>query len=437
MRATTPKPCNGTRVHLPGAKGARLHANTIRQRKASRDDQPPPPEDPPRVAVLTAGRDKPYALGLAASLLSQGVNFDFIGSDELDAPELQQSPRVRFFNLRGDMSPGASKVQKVLRVLAYYGRLLRYAATARPNVFHILWNNKLELLDRTLVLLYYRLLGKRIAFTIHNVNIRWRDGNDTLLNRLTLRVQYRLADHLFVHTEQMKQELRTGFGVPDRKISLIPFGINATVPNTALTPAEAKPRLGLTPRQKAVLFFGNIAPYKGLEYLVEAMAILARTEPDYRLIIAGRPKGPPDYWEAIQQRIARDGLGPALIQRIEYVPDADTELYFKAADVLVLPYTYIFQSGVLFLGYNFGLPVIASDVGSLKEDIIEGKTGLVCRPKDPVHLADRIGTYFASDLYRQLAARRQEIQDYANEKYSWARVGEITQGVYRNLLNGR
>ena len=58
--------------------------------------------------------------------------------------------------------------------------------------------------------------------------------------------------------------------------------------------------------------------------------------------------------------------------RIESVPDAETELYFKAADVLALPYTHVFQSGVLFLGYNFGLPVIASDVASLREDVVEG-----------------------------------------------------------------
>jgi glycosyltransferase involved in cell wall biosynthesis len=236
----------------------------------------------------------------------------------------------------------------------------------------------------------------------------------------------------------MKRELRTDFGVPDYKISVIPYGINDYVPNTALTSTEAKQRLGLASRHKAVLFFGNIAPYKGLEYLVEAMAVLARTEPDYRLIIAGRPKGSPDYWKGLEQRIARDHeLAAAVVQRIEYVPDADTELYFKAADVLVLPYTYIFQSGVLFLGYSFGLPVIASDVGSLKEDIIEGQTGFVCKPQDPAHLADRIDAYFASDLYRELETRRPQIQAFANEKHSWTKVGEITRNVYDRLRMGR
>src|SRR2546430_12286650 len=52
--------------------------------------------------------------------------------------------------------------------------------------------------------------------------------------------------------------------------------------------------------------------------------------------------------------------------------------------VLVLPYTRIFQSGVLFLGYSFGLPAIVADVGSLREEIIEGATGFVFTPCDPV-----------------------------------------------------
>ncbi len=390
-----------------------------------------------KVAVLTGGGDKPYALGLASTLISQGVAFDFIGSDEVDGPVLHENSLVRFLNLRGDMRPGVSAPIKILRVLIYYGRLLRYATMGAPKLFHILWNNKLEFLDRTLVLLYYRLLGKRIAFTVHNVNARQRDGNDNLVNRLTLKIQYRLVDHLFVHTEGMRRALRNDFNVPDSKISVIPFGINSTVPNTDLTPTEARKRLGLTGRQKVVLFFGNIAPYKGLEFLVEAMVLLARTSADYRLVIAGRPKNCPAYWEAIQKQIASAGVRPIIIERSEFVPDAETEIYFKAADVLALPYSHIFQSGVLFLAYNFGLPVIASDVGSLREDIVEGKTGSVCRPRDPVDLAKAIDSYFASELYQQLDTRRPEIQSIANERYSWTKVGEITCSVYRNLLEQR
>jgi glycosyltransferase involved in cell wall biosynthesis len=397
------------------------------------------PSDIFRVAILTGGGDKPYALGIASSLISQGVAFDFICSDELDSPELPQSPLLRVLNLRGAMRPDVGIMKKALRILTYYGRLIRYATTTKARVFHILWNtSRLELLDRTLMLLYYRFLGKRIVFTAHNVNVRQRDNNDTWLNRLTLRFQYHLMDHLFVHTERMRQDLQKDFSVPAGKISLIPFGINSTAPNTVLTPAEARLRLGLTEGQKVLLFFGNIAPYKGLEYLVEAIALLVRNAPAYRLIIAGKPKtDSASYWEAIRLRIVSAGLQNNVLQRIEYVPDAETEVYFKAAHAVVLPYTDIFQSGVLFLGYNFGLPVIASDVGSLREDILEGKTGFVCQPRDAADLANKIETYFSSPLYRQLEMCRKDIQAFANDKYSWAKVGEVTQSVYQHLMGQR
>lgn len=383
------------------------------------------------VALLTGGGDRPYALGLAGSLIAAGVAFDFIGSDFLESPELRASPQVRFLNLRGDAAPGVPLRDKVLRIARYYARLLHYAATAEPRIFHVLWNNRLEAFDRTLLLVYYRLLGKRIVLTVHNVNIGKRDGNDSWFNRFTLAIQYRLVEHLFVHTEQMKRQLQEEFGVPQRKVSVIPFGINSTVPVTSLTPSAARARLGLQASDRCILFFGNIAPYKGLEYLVEAFAIVAARLPDCRLIIAGRPKGAESYWAAIGRRIDVLGLRERVVERIEYVPDEETEVYFKAADVLALPYAQVFQSGVLFLGYNFGLPVIASDIASFREDIVEGETGLVCAPRDASALASAIERFFDSDLYRSLARRRSEIRRFASDRYSWSKVAAITTAVYR------
>ncbi|HEV2452832.1 MAG TPA: hypothetical protein VGY98_01130, partial [Verrucomicrobiae bacterium] len=156
--------------------------------------QPAPSPVVASVAVLTAGRDKPYALGLASALLSRGQTFDFIGSDLVDCPELHGNPRVNYLNFR-DQQADAGRLQKMTRVLVYYVRLITYALTAQPRIFHILWNNKFELFDRTFLMVYYKLLGKKIVFTAHNVNAGIRDGNDSFLNRLSLKFQYRLSDH--------------------------------------------------------------------------------------------------------------------------------------------------------------------------------------------------------------------------------------------------
>ena len=387
----------------------------------------------PAVAILTGGGDRPYALGLAGSLIGEGLHFDFIGSDFLESEELIESPNVEFRNLRGDMRPDVSALRKVARIARYYVKLIVYAARARPRVFHVLWNNKFEYLDRTLIMLYYRLLGKRVALTVHNVNARRRDGSDSWLNRLTLRCQYRFASHLFVHTEKMKGELLSEFGVAEDRISVIPFGINDTVPRTSLTRAEARRRSGLLESERVLLFFGNIAPYKGLEYLVEALALVRQAYTDSILVIAGRPKGSENYWATIESRLQELELADFVKQRIEYVPDADTEIYFKAADVLVLPYTFVFQSGVLFLSYSFGLPVIASDVGSLSDDVVEGRTGFICPPTDVPALAETIKRYFSSPLFESLAERRGEIREYARERYSWETVASVSRRVYARL----
>jgi glycosyltransferase involved in cell wall biosynthesis len=232
----------------------------------------------------------------------------------------------------------------------------------------------------------------------------------------------------------MKLELCEQFGVQGDRVTVIPFGINNSVPNTRLTPSEARQRLGVRDDERTILFFGNIAPYKGLEYLTTAFQLNLASRDNYRLIIAGWPKNCESYWTTIREAVREDVQSGRILLRADYIPDEETELYFKAADVLVLPYRHIYQSGVLFLGYSFGLPVLAADVGALKDEIIEGKTGFVFRPEDPVDLATTIERYFASDLFANLNRRRQEIRDYATERHSWDVVGHVTMSVYAGLL---
>ena len=78
--------------------------------------------------------------------------------------------------------------------------------------------------------------------------------------------------------------------------------------------------------------------------------------------------------------------------------------------------------------------MLATDVGSLKDDIVEGRTGFVVQPEDASDLARVIQEYFASDLYRNLSSRRQDIRAFAIERHSWDAVGQITEKVYKGLL---
>jgi D-inositol-3-phosphate glycosyltransferase len=389
----------------------------------------------PKIGLLTGCQDRPYAFGLAMALASKGVGLDMIGSDDLDSPELHVTPNLRFLNFRGNQRENVNFVEKLWKLVVYYVRLMGYAAHSKPRILHILWNNKIELFDRTLLMAHYKLCGKKIAFTAHNVNQARRDAKDSLLNRLTLRIQYQLCDHIFVHTKKMKDELCQDFGVAEKVVTVIRHPLNNAFPDTDLTPSEAKKRLDLRDDEKAVLFFGRIRPYKGIEHLLGAFRLLTANRSNYRLIIAGEPKkGSEEYRNEIEQTAKTEFAPDQIVLKIQFIPDEEMELYLKAADVLVLPYKEIFQSGVLFLAYSFGLPVVATDVGSFREEIVEGSTGFLCQPGDPAELAKAIETYFASDLYKNLKVRRQELKDYAEANHSWNAVADLTRNAYAEML---
>lgn len=404
--------------HPDGNQHSHMHRNSL---------------SPLRIALLTGGQDPHYAVGLATALMGQNVRLEVIGGDEFDLPVLKENPRARFLNLHGSQA-GASRIAKIGSILEFYARLLRYAVTAKPRVFHILWNSKLQKFDRTLLMLFYRLLGKKVVLTAHNVNAGKRDGTDSWLNRLTLRCQYALTNHIFVHTQKMRDELVDGFHVKKQKITIIPYGVNNVLPYTSLTTEEARRQLGLSESERVLLYFGAIKSYKGLQYLVEAFQQIA-SEGDYRLIIAGeRKKGSEDYWRSINRTIEDHPSRKKILKRIAFIPDAETEIYFKAADVAVLPYTDIFQSGILFVAYNYGTPVIATDVGSFAEDIIIGKTGFICVPRSSDDLARTIQMYFDTDLFRNLAHRRQQIRDFVISGHSWDTVAEMIRNAYCQVL---
>jgi glycosyltransferase involved in cell wall biosynthesis len=386
------------------------------------------------IGLLTGCQDRPYAFGLAMALVSKGVGVDVIGSDDIDSPELHVTPNLRFLNIRGNQHKSTNFAEKLWKLAVYYARLMRYAARSRPRILHILWNNKIELFDRTMLMAYYKLSGKKVAFTAHNVNQARRDAKDSLLNRITLRIQYRLCDHIFVHTKKMKDELCQDFGVAEKAVTVIRHPVNDAFPDTDLTPSQAKRQLGLQENEKAVLFFGRIRPYKGIEHLLAAFHFLAANQSDYRLIIAGEPKkGSEEYRHQIEQTVKTEFTPGQIIMKIQFIPDEEMEVFLKASDVLVLPYKEIFQSGVLFLAYSFGLPVVATDVGSFREEIVEGRTGFLCQPADPAELAKAIETYFASDLYKNLEVRRQELKDYADANHSWNAVADLTRNAYAEI----
>jgi D-inositol-3-phosphate glycosyltransferase len=108
-------------------------------------------------------------------------------------------------------------------------------------------------------------------------------------------------------------------------------------------------------------------------------------------------------------------------------------LLFRASDVVVLPYRRIYQSGVLALSYAQGRPVIVADVGSMREDVSDGETGMVFEGGSVEDLAQTIRKYFASSLFENLDETSGGIAEYGRRRFSWSANAAATLDVYRRL----
>ncbi len=150
---------------------------------------------------------------------------------------------------------------------------------------------------------------------------------------------------------------------------------------------EACSHFGLDVAKKTLLFFGLIRDYKGLDWLIQTMSLL---DDSYQLLIAGECYGSFEKYEMlINQSPAKNRI--KAFNR--YIDDAEVPFFFSVADLLVLPYKSATQSGVIPIAYHFGLPVLATDVGGLRETLEPAGTGLICEPS-PESIAQSVNRFF-------------------------------------------
>jgi glycosyltransferase involved in cell wall biosynthesis len=151
--------------------------------------------------------------------------------------------------------------------------------------------------------------------------------------------------------------------------------------------------------------------------------------------VAGRVKDPgcAAYWAEIERLIEDLQLESYVRKEIRYIPDGDVGALFRAADVSVLPYRRVYQSGVVALSYAQGVPVIASDIDALKADVVEGATGLSFRSGDARDLAGAIRAYFSDDAFEDRDAASRRVREHAARRFSWAANVELTCAIYARL----
>ena len=311
-----------------------------------------------RLAAALGGRGHDVHLLTSPFLLDRPPKPDGYVREELFIPLssrlLQRSPRSRI-----------RRLLKGAEYLPSVRRLVRRIDTLDPDVVHVQWLARPELDIRWL---------RRVArarptvLTAHNATVRTRKRA-----RESWREALVTVERVVVHSEQAIDRLGE-FGIDPRKI--------VRIPHAAFDAGEE--RSVIPPTGRALLFFGLIRRYKGLDVLISALPEIRRQVPEVRLVVAGDPLEP----IAPLQELARSlGVGDAVEWRLGFLPEPDVAPLLSAAAVVVLPYREIESSGVLALALGHGRPAIVTDVGWLGDAVLEFGAGRVVPAEDAAALA--------------------------------------------------
>ena len=202
--------------------------------------------------------------------------------------------------------------------------------------------------------------GTRIVWTVHDLDSP--EGLHPTLQSWLYRFFTRRVDAVTSLSETGCRGVVERFPVLDgRPCHAIRHGHYRGAYADTLTPAEARRSLGIAPDATVLLLFGRVRAYKGLPELIAAFRALEGE--NLVLVVAGKP-----FDHAIEGEL-RDAAGgdPRIRLFLDLIPDDRVQVFFRAADLALVPYRRILHSGVLMLALSFDCPVLASDVGSLPE----------------------------------------------------------------------
>ncbi len=245
----------------------------------------------------------------------------------------------------------------------------------------------------------------RIVFLCHNVLPHESSPVDRVLTRWGLG-----RAHAFV--VQSREDGATLAALrPGAVVEFNPMPVFDLFAAAAPDREEARRRLGVEGR--VVLFFGLVRAYKGLPTLLDAFA-RAGDDLDATLLVVGEFYEPRARYDDM---IASLGIGARVRVVDRYVPNEDVGAYFRASDVVVLPYVTATQSAIVQTAFSFGTPVIVTAVGGLPDVVADGETGFVVPPQAPDDLARAMIRFFREDCGPRM---RSAIEAHAAD-FSWAR----------------
>ena len=355
-----------------------------------------------RVSVIDpAAYTPPYDRALCAALAQAGAQVELVTAPFPHG----EVPPARGYTVREDFYRFAPKGRgrRWARLLMHIPDMLR-ASRTHADVVHFQWL-AVQPLDQHLLRAYSR---PRVI-TAHDVLPREpRPGQAEAQRQL-----YERMDAIVVHTEHGRARLVDELGLPAGRVHVIPHGILRPAGDATLPPELA------AYDGTVVLCFGLLRPYKGIDVLVEAWKGIEHAE----LWIVGAAR---------MDISALRAAAPPSVRFVErFVTEGEAAAFFRRADLAVLPYREIEQSGVLYTALGFGVPLVLSDVGGFPEIAAAGAAELVA-PGDPAELHDALVSLLEDPARRATLAMG--ALRLADESLGWDAIARAHIELYDSLL---
>ncbi len=259
----------------------------------------------------------------------------------------------------------------------------------------------------TICMIVLMMRRARIVFLCHNVVPHETSPIDRLLSR----VAFSAADSFLVQSEEDRDNLMKIKKRP--RVTLNPLPLFDFFEKVGLSRDEAKRRIGYS-KERLILFFGYIRPYKGLKFLLEAMPEI-RDKTGAGLLVVGEFYEPSDpYLDIVREA----GAGEAVRFVDRYVGNEEVEAFFAASDLVVLPYITATQSGIVQIAISFDRPVIVTAVGGLPEVVSSGRTGFIVPPGDANAIAKAVIEFYDGGWAGKMETNFEEEKN----RFSWANL---------------
>ena len=288
--------------------------------------------------------------------------------------------------------------------------------------FHFFHVGLLEFLGVILA----RCLAFRVVVTAHDVE----SFKENLSIAILVKWTYDMANAVIAHNRTSANEVKNKLGVEESRIHIVPHGSYVDFVEKLIPRQQALELIGLPLRAKQViLFFGQIKEVKGLDLLIEAFSLIYKDYPNAQLVIAGRVWK--DNYLKYQNLIVERGIEDQVNSHIRYIADDEVGTFYSAADVVVLPYRRIYQSGVLLMAMSYGIPVITSDLDAMKEIVDDRDNGFLFKSGDYVDLACVLRGVLIDEDIRHQAAKNALTK--MEDDFNWLGIGKKIAQIYSGL----